>query len=282
MKPAEIKTAIRLQNLGHAYVPGAWIFRGYEATIASGKIVALLGINGCGKSTLLDLIMGPLKPTEGSVDVNGEVAYVPQFFNAMFNYTVLDIVTMGRAKKISLFAQPSSHDIELCMNALERFGMEDFALRPFMELSGGQRQLVIFARALVSEASIVILDEPTSALDLRHQNVVLDWIVSLSCENALTILFSTHHVHHAYAIADYALLMLGDGTALYGGAHNVLSERNLSALYEVPIQRAELRHDSRSVATLVPVYFGKQRKILGSVPSECKHNSGINYRSVNI
>jgi len=276
MKPPHMKTAIRLQNLGHAYVPGAWIFRGYEAAIASGKIIALLGINGCGKTTLLNLIMGLLKPTEGSVQVNGEVAYVPQFFNAMFNYTVLDIVSMGRAKKISLFAQPSPHDMELCMNALERFGMEDFASRPFMELSGGQRQLVIFARALVSEASIIILDEPTSALDLRHQNVILDWIMNLSCEDELTILFSTHHVHHAYAIADYALLMLSDGTALYGSAQNILTERNLSALYEVPIQRAELRHDSHSVATLVPVYLGSKRNILSSVSSEYEQNSVIN------
>jgi iron complex transport system ATP-binding protein len=276
MKPPETKTAIRLQNLGHAYVPGAWIFRGYEAAIASGRIIALLGINGCGKTTLLNQIMGLLKPTEGSVHVDGEVAYVPQFFNAMFNYTVLDIVAMGRAKKISLFAQPSPHDLELCMSALERFSMEDFASRPFMELSGGQRQLVIFARALVSEANIIILDEPTSALDLRHQNDILDWIVSLSCENKLTILFSTHHVHHAYAIADYALLMLGDGTALYGGAHSILTESNLSALYEVPIQRAELQHDSRSVATLVPVYFGKHRKIPSGMLPECKQNYGIN------
>ena len=270
MKVAEEKTAIRLRNLGHAYASEAWVFRGYEAAIPSGRIIALLGRNGCGKTTLLNLIMGSMAPTEGSVRVRGEIAYVPQFFEALFQYTVLDIVVMGRAKKIGLFAQPSSYDQEMCLHALERFGMADFASRPFAELSGGQRQLVIFARALVSEADIIVLDEPTSALDLRHQNSILDWIVRLSCEDKLTILFSTHHLHHAYAVADHALLMLSDGSSLYGDAQDVLTENNLSALYEVPIQRAEFHHASRSVATLVPLYLGQKKNGAHSAPLSCE------------
>ena len=102
---------------------------------------------------------------------------------------------MGRARQVGLFSQPSVEDEEAAMASLDRFGMADFARHPFHELSGGERQLVIFARALVSEAEILILDEPTSALDLKNQIKVLDWITRLSHEDGLTV--SVHHAPSA-------------------------------------------------------------------------------------
>ncbi len=254
------ETAIRLHNLGHAYQPGAWIFRGYDATIRRGSIVSLLGRNGCGKTTLLNLILRLMRPAEGTVKVHGDTAYVPQSFHIQFSYSVLDVVIMGRAGKIGLFAQPGSHDRELCLEMLDRFGLAEMAGRPFADLSGGQRQMVLFARALVSQARTVVLDEPTSALDLRHQNAILDWMQRLAHDDRLTIIFTTHHFHHAYAIADEAMLMLRDGSLLHGDASDILTENNLSALYEVPIQRTELWHASRPVATLVPLYLGRQKQ----------------------
>lgn len=265
MKIIAQNTAIYMEGLGHAYNPGEWLFRGYDASIQHGKVVSLLGRNGCGKTTLLNLLLKTMRPTEGRVCVQGETAYVPQFFHAAFSYSVLDMVMMGRAKKIGLFSQPSPADRSFCLHTLERFGLAHLAHKNFGDLSGGQRQLVIFARALVSEASIIVLDEPTSALDLRHQNLILDWILRLSNEDQLTILFTTHQLHHAYAVADDALLMLNDGTSLYGAARDVLTESNLSVLYDVPIQRAEVRHNSHSLATLVPIYLGKDKSI-------CRHS----------
>ncbi len=178
---------IRFDNLGHAYHPAQWVFQGYQAEVEQGSTFALLGPNGCGKTTLLKILLGALTPTSGSIEVHGRTAFVPQLFQVTFDYSVLDMVLMGRAKQVGLFSQPSTEDEKASLAALSRFGIADLAGRPFHELSGGQRQLVIFARALVSEAEILILDEPTSALDLKNQDVILEWITRLAREEGLTV-----------------------------------------------------------------------------------------------
>jgi iron complex transport system ATP-binding protein len=140
--------AIEFDNLGHAYKPGHWVFQNYTARVRHGSIFALLGPNGSGKTTLLKAILGAIKPTSGTIAIDGRTAFVPQLFQVTFDYTVLDMVLMGRARQVGLFSQPSAQDEEAAMASLDRFGIADFARHPFHELSGGERQLVIFARAL--------------------------------------------------------------------------------------------------------------------------------------
>jgi iron complex transport system ATP-binding protein len=185
--------------------------------------------------------------------MDGRSAFVPQLFQVTFDYSVLDMVLMGRARQVGLFSQPSVEDEEAAMTSLDRFGIAHFAQHPFHELSGGERQLVIFARALVSEAEILILDEPTSALDLKNQIVVLDWVTRLSHQDGLTVLFTTHHPHHALAVADNALLMLGGSRYAAGLASEVLSEENLRALYGVDLKLLSFEHKGQAHETLVPV-----------------------------
>jgi iron complex transport system ATP-binding protein len=257
-------TAVEFHDLGHAYKPGRWIFQNYNAEVERGSIFALLGPNGCGKTTLLKALLGALKPSVGKVVIDGRTAFVPQLFQVTFDYSVLDMVLMGRARQVGLFSQPSAEDEEAAMASLDRFGIADFARHPFHELSGGERQLVIFARALVSEAEILILDEPTSALDLKNQIVVLDWITRLSHQDGLTVLFTTHHPHHALAVADNALLMLGGSKYASGLASEVLSEENLHALYGVDLKLLPFEHKGQLHETLVPVlpYASRARKEL--------------------
>jgi len=257
-------SVVKFSELGHAYRPGHWVFNGYSAEVKQGSIFALLGPNGCGKTTLLKILLGALKPTAGTVSIEGRTAFVPQLFQVTFDYSVLDMVLMGRARQVGLFSQPTAEDEEAAMTSLERFGMADFARHPFHELSGGERQLVIFARALVSEAEILILDEPTSALDLRNQIKVLGWITRLSHEDGLTVLFTTHHPHHALAVTDNALLMLGGSRYAQGLASEVLSEENLHALYGVDLKLLAFEHKGEPHETLVPVlpYASRARKEL--------------------
>lgn len=247
------ETVVAFEGLGHCYRPGVFVFKDYAASIRKGSVFALLGPNGRGKTTLLKILLGALKPTQGTLKVEGQFALVPQLFHVSFDYSALDMVLMGRAKKVGLFSQPAREDEEAALAALERFGMADYAHRPFHEMSGGQRQLVIFARALVAEAQILILDEPTSALDLKNQAMVLDWIATLSRRDGLTIVMTTHHPHHALAIADDALLMLGQDQYVAGPAAEVLSEENLAALYGVPLKRVAFEHQGRRIETLAPV-----------------------------
>ncbi len=253
IKDGSTTDAVTFRDLGHAYNADQWVFRHYAATVERGKVFALLGPNGRGKTTLLHLLLGTLHPREGTLAVNGRMAFVPQLFEVSFDYTVLDMVLMGRAKHIGLFSHPSAADASAALAALDRFGIADLADRPFSELSGGERQLVVFSRAIVAEAEILILDEPTSALDLKNQIMILDWISRLSRDHGLTVLFTTHHPHHALAVADDVLLMLGQTEFACGPAREVLTEENLRTLYGVDLKRITFEHGGRILQTLVPV-----------------------------
>jgi iron complex transport system ATP-binding protein len=251
--------ALRFRDLGHFYHPSRWIFQGYSGEVKRGTTFALLGPNGCGKTTLLKILLGALRPAAGSIDVRGRTAFVPQLFQVTFDYSVLDMVLMGRTRHVGFFSQPSLADEEASLASLDRFGIADLAPRPFHELSGGQRQLVIFARALVSEADILILDEPTSALDLKNQGVILEWIGRLSGEEGLTVAFTTHHPHHAHAAADTTMLMMGEQESVCGPTEEVMTEERLRALYGVTLRRLRFEHEERTVETFVPVYAANGR-----------------------
>jgi iron complex transport system ATP-binding protein len=249
-----IEKAMTFVDIGFAYNPGNWVIRGYRGEVDRGKVFAILGPNGCGKTTLLKLLIGALHPQEGKVHHKDHFAFVPQLFQVSFSYTVLDMVLMGRAARIGLFSTPSAKDEEAAFTALKRLKLDHLAQRPFDELSGGQKQLVIFARALATEADILILDEPTSSLDLKNQGVILEWITRLCHEEGLTVAFTTHHPHHALAVADTTMLMLGEKEYLSGPTRDVMTEERLHGLYGVELKRLQFEHKGRTIETFVPVY----------------------------
>ncbi|WP_024280280.1 ABC transporter ATP-binding protein [Xanthobacter sp. 126] len=244
---------ICLDRLGYAYRPGHWIVRGVSASVAGGRVLGVLGPNGRGKTTLLKLLVGALAPTEGRIATTGEVAFVPQLFDTAFSFSAVEMVVMGRARRIGLFAQPSQHDMERAYAALDRFGLAEVAERPFDTLSGGQRQLVILARALAAEARILVLDEPTSALDLANQEQVLSWLRTIADVDGLTVVFTTHDPQHAFSVADDALILYSGEEHAIGPAPSVLNEDNLTRLYGTPIRRVSFEHAGRMAEVLTPV-----------------------------
>jgi iron complex transport system ATP-binding protein len=246
--------AIRFEKLGHAYRADQWVFRGYSGSVFAGKVLGILGPNGRGKSTLLKALLGLITPTAGVVHIKGETAFVPQLFQAGFDYTLLDIVLMGRAKRIGLLSQPAQVDVDASMAALARFALADRAHLPFHELSGGQRQMAILARAITAEADILVLDEPTAALDFKNQIVILDWIQRLSAEDGLAIVFTTHHPEHAANVADQVLLMSSPDAFMCGPAEDVMTEKNLSDLYGVALKELTLEHQGRQLKTFMTLY----------------------------
>jgi iron complex transport system ATP-binding protein len=252
--------ALAFQDLSFAYKNGPFVFVDYQARLGQGQVMSILGTNGRGKTTLLKVLLGLLTPHSGVVRKTGRLSFVPQLFQVTFAFRVLDMVVMGRARKISLFGRPTERDFEISMAALRRFGIADLAERSFFSLSGGQRQLVIIARALVAEADILALDEPTSALDLRNQDLVLRWIERLAKEDGMTILFTTHHPHHALAVADQAFLMLDERRHLSGPVSEILTGSNLEELYGVPLKYLEFNYDGHRKTTLVPVFLQGQER----------------------
>ncbi|WOT05892.1 ABC transporter ATP-binding protein [Shewanella youngdeokensis] len=224
--------------------------------INPGEVVALLGPNGAGKSTLMRLLLGLEDASAGEVLVDGKplqdynrrdlatrVAYVPQSHVSPFPYSVRQVVALGRLCSTGLLGAMRPKDHLVIDEQLQRLQIFHLAERPYTEISGGERQLVLLARALAQEATLLLLDEPASALDFGHQARLLMKLKQLS-EEGLAVVMTTHHPHHARMIADRALL-LRDGQLLdQGKPQEVLNRSTMRALYGI----SELELDTFAAA----------------------------------
>lgn len=249
---------LRLIDASHSYDGANWQFRNLSVNLAPGEVTAMLGTNGRGKSTLLRVLGGLQAPTSGRLVPHPRTGFVPQDFAGSFPYTVLDVVLMGRARDIGLFSAPGKADVERARAALDATGMAGFSGRSITSLSGGQRQLVLIARALAGENAVLLLDEPASALDLKNQDIVMTLIGRLADAKRLAIAFTTHQPNHAIAVADRVLMMLDDARTLCGQTKAVMTEANLAALYGIPVRSARLLGDD--AVALVPVFHQRTRK----------------------
>lgn len=218
-------------------------------TINSNDVIAILGTNGRGKSTLLNTLMQTHKPLSGSLSNQYSCSFVPQNFSTNIDYMVWEIIVMGKAKQWGLFGRPDKKTLQLAKYYLTQLGLEDYYSHPFSSLSGGQKQLVLIARALISDSKILLLDEPTNALDLHNQDKVLKILSSLIYKQNLTIIFTTHDPAHALSIAN-KVLILDDDSYQFGLAQNLLTEERLTKLYKIQMKKIVLSNSH----TIIPNY----------------------------
>jgi iron complex transport system ATP-binding protein len=222
--------------------------RGLDVALEQGEVLALLGPNGGGKTTLLKTLLGILKPQAGEVTVGTRslgrisiaerarlIAYVPQVHTPTFAFTVESVVLMGRTAHGNLFSAPSARDREIAGRALEQFGIARLAERPYTMISGGERQLVLLARALAQEPQFVVLDEPTASLDFGNQGKVMREIRALAAAGH-GVLFTTHDPNHALRAADRAYLLRNGERIAEGAVARVLTRAQLEALYGAPVE----------------------------------------------
>src|SRR5581483_1975209 len=246
---------------GHALTigySGHVVGRGLDVALATGEVLALLGPNGGGKTTLLKTLLGLLAPQAGDVRLADRplsaysdrerarlLAYVPQSHFATFAFTVETVVLMGRTAHGNLFSRPSGADRDAAVRALARFGIDHLRERPYTELSGGERQLVLLARALAQEPQFIVLDEPTASLDFGNQGKVLREMRALAASGH-GVLFTTHDPNHALRAADRAFLLRNGVRVAEGGVREVLTRERLEQLYRAPVERL---HDAGSGAS---------------------------------
>ncbi|HEV3373352.1 MAG TPA: ABC transporter ATP-binding protein [Xanthobacteraceae bacterium] len=222
--------------------------RALDVSLAQGEVLSLLGPNGSGKTTLLKTLLGILAPLAGAALIDGKpiasyaaserarrIAYVPQSHVPSFAFTVETVVLMGRTAHGSLFSAPSAADRAVAGRALERFGIAALRARPYTMLSGGERQLVLLARALAQEPQFIVLDEPTASLDFGNQGKVMSEIRALAAAGH-GILFTTHDPNHALRAADRAFLMRDGQRLAEGRVREVLTRARLQTLYGAPIE----------------------------------------------
>ena len=223
------------------------VFSHLSFGVDKGEILAVLGPNGIGKTTLMKCLL-KLRPfASGSYVHQGiadgefyrKVGYVPQARSQTFPYTCFETVLAGRGAWLGLFATPKEKDRQIALAAMERAGISHLKDKTTAQISGGELQLVLIARALAAKPEILVMDEPETGLDLRNQVVILDLMAQLRKEG-MTILFNTHYPEHACRVADRVLLMKKDGTALFGKADDVLQEAAMADAFGVQIKIREV------------------------------------------
>ena len=225
--------------------------RHLDVALSTGEVLALLGPNGGGKTTLLKTLLGLLAPQSGEVRLGDRplagyssrerarlLAYVPQSHVVTFAFTVETVVLMGRTAHGNLFSRPTAADRAIAARMLERFGIAHLRERPYTMISGGERQLVLLARALAQEPQFIVLDEPTSSLDFGNQGKVLREIRALATAG-LGVMFTTHDPNHALRAADRAYLIRDGARIADGAASAVLTRAALEELYCAPVEQLD-------------------------------------------
>lgn len=220
------------------------ILQDVELEAKSGEVLAVIGANGAGKSTLIRCINRILKPYTGTVFLDGKefsrfnakeracmMGYVPQTAKDVFSFNVMETVLMGRKPHISWGI--GKRDLEIVNAVLLRMGLKQFVERQLYELSGGERQKVLIARALAQEPEVLLLDEPTSNLDVRHQLEVMELVQGIALQQKKCVLMVVHDLNLAARFADQ-ILMLKDGVVFAAGKpQDVLVPENIKAVYGV-------------------------------------------------
>ncbi len=245
---------IRIEEVCMAY-GSSRVLDAVSLSIRKGSVVTIVGPNGCGKTTLLKIINKLMKPDHGHVFVEGKeisslpahrlariMGYVPQGHKISFPFKVRDVVMTGRMPYIPVFSSPKSKDIERVEQALALVGISGLADQAYTQISGGERQLVMIARAMVQQPSVLLLDEPTSYLDFKNQIQTLKMVKEISRSKEVTVIMTLHDPNHALMFSDDVVLLRKlngsrEGNVIsFGSPDEVMTPKNIQAAYGVQVE----------------------------------------------
>ena len=243
--------------------------------------MAILGPNGAGKTTLLKCITGLNQWCHGETLIDDvpmkkvsqkelwkRIGYVPQAHKMVFGFSIEDLVVMGRAPYISSLSKPRKEDYEKAHEALNEVGIAHLAKKSCNEVSGGELQLALIARTLVSNPEILILDEPESHLDVQKQVVILETLKRLSKEHNISCIINTHYPNHAFYLADQVLMIAKEKKAVIGPVHEVMTESRMKEYFNIDLRKLIFEEEDLLFETMVPLALAAKRDV-----SECRFNT---------
>ena len=249
---------IEVKNLSFSYGRHQ-VLNNVSFTAGAGELIAILGANGAGKSTLFRCILGTTKKYTGQINLDGvdisqmsrreiasRLAYIPQTSKSAFNYTVLQSVLMGTTSQLGIFGRPTSEHTEAAMAALDMFGITHLAHCGCEEISGGEHQLSLLARAVVQQADTIIMDEPAANLDYGNQSLVMKNISALA-DRGYTVILSSHDPNQVVLYCTRTMAISGGRIVFDGVPDSVLTEGALSEMYGVKVERHSLLDENMSV-----------------------------------
>ena len=224
------------------------IVHGVSFDVADGESCCIIGANGCGKTTLLKNLLGLMKPFGGEARMDGAdvlrlneaerarlFAYIPQAHTPPFPFAVRDVVLMGRTPHLSRLARVRPHDRLVAFRAMRQMGIEDLADAIYTDLSGGQRQLVLIARALAQQPKLLVMDEPTASLDFGNQQLVLSRMKALA-RSGMAVIMVTHDPDHALFCADKVIVMQEGEVLREGTVGETITTEVLKSIYQAEVE----------------------------------------------
>jgi iron complex transport system ATP-binding protein len=240
---------ILINNLSCGY-GGERVIEGVNLKVQEGEIVSIIGPNGVGKTTFFKTILGLIPALEGDIffdkhamtdytikDLAKQVAYIPQTLVTSFDFTVFDVVLMGRTAHLGWLSNPSTADYDMCDQCLRMLGVEALSNRRFNRLSGGERQLVLIARALAQDAKTIMMDEPASNLDYGNQSNVLQKIKQLANQGK-SVIMTTHFPNHVLML-DSRVCAIKDRHATIGTAKEMITKKQFKTLFNTDVEIIE-------------------------------------------
>lgn len=264
---------LELKNVSCGYGKRT-VVQGVSFTVKAGEFVCILGPNGCGKTTLLKTVLGILHPFSGTIMLGGKntscmresdlgkvIGYIPQVHTPPFPFSVLDVVLMGRAPHLSALAMPGKEDRRIALAALEELNIAHMRDQKYTRISGGERQLVLIARALAQQPKMLVMDEPTSSLDFGNQSIVLEKMGQLS-RKGMSILMVTHNPDHALFCADKVVMMKEGAMVKKGLPEEVVSEESIQDIYNTRVKIECIRlADGRNIQVCVPIPSNREQRL---------------------
>lgn len=257
---------IEVSALSYAYGPHK-VLEDISFRAREGELLSVLGPNGVGKSTLFKCMLGLLHGYKGNVLAGGTdvakmpayelarlIAYIPQAHHPTFNYAVLDVVLMGMAHQVSAISSPGKKEITQVGLVLDQIGISGLMNKSFLNLSGGEQQLVLIARALAQQSKTLLMDEPTSNLDFGNQLRVLQQVRRLA-ESGYTVIMSSHNPQHAMHFSDNILALKDGRVAAWGQPDKIVDEALLRLLYGVDVHIV----DTKEGRMIAPMLGGSRR-----------------------
>jgi iron complex transport system ATP-binding protein len=245
-------SVLEIKNATFSYDGKDNIFEDINLNVEKGDVVCILGPNGSGKTTLIKCLNKITELSEGTVCINGKdikdisrreialnIGYVPQNHVSTFAFSVLDVVLMGRAPHLDFFETVEETDYKIAENALRKFGIYELKDKPYIALSGGEQQLVFFARVIAQEPKMLILDEPTSHLDFGNQLKTLN-VISKLAEEGLSVIMTSHFPDHAFISSNKVAIMNDQNFIDVGPPDDVITEENMEKAYGIHVEIVDI------------------------------------------
>lgn len=254
---------IKVENLTFSY-KNVDVLKGINFEVNEGEMLHVLGRNGAGKTTMFRCILNLLHGYQGKILVDGEdisnmktvdiakkIAYIPQSHSPTFNYSVIDTVLMGMASFIPSISSPKEEHKKEALSILESLGISHLAYRGYAQISGGERQLVLIARALAQKSKILIMDEPTANLDYTHQVCTMRKIRNLSKQGYLVIL-STHNPEQALMYASKVIVIKDGRVNKIGIPNDVITQDMIKEIYNLEVNLVDIPNTKFKTIICIP------------------------------